>query len=125
MNPDFYLFFNKKRQWASVHLWDVHQNTFANWDSGRWGYWEATWSNPRSGLFGEFHFLKGRLRIDTISHELDHLRQEWIWANRLSWTGGSEEALIEMKDKLLGSFLRELAKVEPKTKVWFLSLENL
>lgn len=125
MNPDFTLYFNKKRQWATVHLWSVHQNTFANWDFGRWGTFEAKWENPKSGLFGELHFLKSRLRVDTISHELDHLRAEWVWANRKAWTGRDEERFIEMGDELLGRFLRNLAKIEPKTKVWLTSLENL
>lgn len=69
--------------------------------------------------------MKSRLRVDTIAHELDHLRAEWIWSNRLAWTGKNEERFVEMGDELLGRFLRELAKIEPKTKQWLISLGNL
>lgn len=125
MNPSFLLYFNKRRQWATVHLWDVHPSTFAKWRFGRWGYFEAKWENPKSGFFGELHFVKSRLRVDTVVHELDHLRAEWIWANRLAWTGGKEESLVEMGDELLGRFLRELSKIEPKARRWFTPLGSL
>lgn len=63
--------------------------------------------------------------MDTISHELDHVRQEWLWANRSAWTGKNEEAIVEVKDRLLWRFLRELSKIEPKTRVWMKTLSEL
>lgn len=123
--PVFHLHFNRKRQWVAVYLWDVHPNTFERWDAGRWGYWLAEWTNCRSGHFGSLHFIRSRLRIDTISHEIDHWRQEWLWANRNAWTGRNEESCIEIKDRLLWRFLKELAKVEPKTRSWCKTLSEL
>lgn len=121
----FSFYFDKgKLLWIDVYLYDVHPNTFASWRAGRWAYWQP--EDPcRSGLFGSLHFIRSRLRLDTISHELDHVRQEWLWANRSAWTGKNEEAIVEVKDRLLWRFLRELAKIEPKTRVWMKTLSEL
>ena len=125
VNPDFKVYFNKKRQWAEVFLWSVHPNTFQNWQSGRWGYWIAEYTNPLWGKFGSLHFVKSRLRTDTISHEIDHMRAEWVWINRNAWTGKNEEKLIEFKDDVYWRFLRELCKVEPRARVWMKTLSEL
>lgn len=123
--PTFCLYFNKRRQWVSVYLWDVHPSTFASWKAGRWGYWIAEWESPKCGHFGSLHFVRNRLRIDTIVHELTHMRQEWLRANLDAWTGRNEERIVEMGDRLLWGFLRELAKVEPKSRVWRKTLSEL
>lgn len=111
MKHDFIFYFYRKKQWCRVYLWDVHPNTFANWNSGRWGYFEQFWEHPKRGLFGELHFVKSRLRIDTIVHELDHLRTEWMWANGITITRKNEERMATLLDELVRNFLRELKKV--------------
>jgi hypothetical protein len=121
----FTFYFDKANSlWIDVYLYDVHPNTFASWKAGRWAYWEAE-SFCRSGLFGSLHFIRDRLRVDTISHELDHVRQEWLWGNRGAWTGRNEESTIEIKDRLFWRFLRALSKVEPKAKVWMKTLSQI
>lgn len=125
LRPDFIFSFNKKRQWTKVFLWDVHPNTFERWDAGRWGYFQAEYFHPSVGLFGELHFVKSRLRIDTIYHELDHMRTEWIYANRLAWSTYTEEKFIKFMDQCMWSFLRELSKIEPKAKVWMKSIGDI
>lgn len=123
--PDFVFEFNRHRQWCKVFLWDVHPNTFANWKAGRWGYFQASYNHPAVGLFGEFHFVEKRLRIDTIKHEMDHMVHEWVWANRLGWSKHTEEKFICLSDIAFWSFLRCLSKIKPETKVWMKTLSEL
>lgn len=125
LRPDFVFLFNKRRQWCKVYLWDVHPNTFNNWQGGRWGYFEKKYYHPAVGHFGDFHFVKDRLRIDTIYHELDHMRTEWIYANRLGWSTYTEEKFIAFMDAAAWSFLRELSKIQPEVRVWMYSLASL
>lgn len=121
----FRIYFSGNWQWVDVYLWDVHPTTFVRWDGGRWGYFEKKWEHPRKGLFGEMHFVRDRLRIDTISHEIDHLRLEWIWANRTAFTSRNEERLIAFKDIILWRFLKKLSKLEPDTADWCKTLSEL
>lgn len=125
MEPNFRIRFNKNKQWAEVYLWDVHPATFYSWDAGRWGYWLPTWTSPVRDKFGELHFVRGRLRVDTIYHELEHMRQEWIWANRLAWSGKTEEPFIEMLDSLAWQFLRRLRRIEPRVSRWMKTIDEL
>lgn len=99
-------------QWVDVYVHDVHPTTFANWKAGYWGYFQATWQNPKRGLFGSLHFVKPRLRMDTIVHELDHVRTEWMLANGTTITRGTEERMASFLDELVRNFLRELKKAE-------------
>lgn len=125
MEDSFVFLFNKKRQSCRVFLWDVHPTTFQRWKSGRWGYFIPNYNHPSVGFFGEMHFVKSILRIDTIYHELDHMREEWIWANRLGRSTYTEERFIKFMDECIWSFLRGLQKVEPGTHVWMKSLWRL
>lgn len=123
--PAFLLYFNRRRQFAKVYLWDAHPVTFYNWNETRWGYFLPTWKFIRSGEFGELHFVTSRLRVDTIYHELDHLRREWIWCARNEWTGRQEESLVCFMDKLYYEFIRQLSKIHPKSKKWIKTLYEL
>ena len=111
-SPTFKIFFNKKRQWIDIYLWDVHPNTFANWKAGRWGYFIAKWENPKLGIFGEIHLVKSRVREDVVVHELFHALTEWMWANRISMQSSNEERLVSFLDKLVGDFYREYRKIK-------------
>ena len=111
MNESFVFYFRRRRQSIKVFLWDVHPNTFANWKAGRWGYFLATWKSPRLGTFGELHFVKSRLRIDTVVHELQHVIIEWMWANRTAITGKNEEYLCTFMDELVRNFIKNLRMV--------------
>lgn len=113
MEHDFVFYFNKKKQWVRVFLWDVHPTTFKSWGGGRWGYFQATYDSPKSGEFGELHFVKSRLRFDVVYHELRHLCTEWMWANGETITRKNEERIISFEDKIANSFRRTLKKAEP------------
>ena len=110
-NPDFQIYFNKKRQWANVYLWDVHPSTFEGWGGGRWGYFIAKWENSKQGLFGEIHFVKSRVRHDSVVHELFHLLVEWMWSNGFTITRKNEEAMATFMDELTRKFWREFDKI--------------
>lgn len=113
MDADFRVFFRKKSQYFDVYLWDVHPTTFSNWKAGRWGYFVATWEHPKREKFGEIHLVHSKsrtIRIDTVSHELDHLRQEWLWANRVAVGGRNEEWFCRFGDELTRKFWREYDK---------------
>ncbi len=115
---DFTFYFGKKKcQWVDVWLWDVHPNTFARWKAGRWGYFEPTYENPRKGLFGQLHFVKGTIRFDTVHHEINHMWIEWFWAGGETVTRKNEERLNEILDKMSWSFRRALHKAEPRIKL--------
>lgn len=110
-NPDFKIFFNKNRQWINVYLENVHPKTFANRGGGHWGFFQATWENPRYGLFGELHFVKSRIREDVVSHELLHVLIEWMWSNGFTITRQNEERMCEFMDELVRKFYREYNKI--------------
>lgn len=111
--PDFKIYFNKKRQWIDVYLWDVHPNTFANWKGGRWGFFLAEWGNPKQGYFGSVHLVKSRIRPSLVVHELEHVRVEWMWSNGITITRQNEERMTEFLDKLVDGFYREHNKINP------------
>ncbi len=108
---EFTIFWNKKKQWITVHLWDVNPGTFSNWGGGRWGYFEPKWDNPKNGFFGEVHLVKSRIREDLVVHELDHVRTEWMWAKGTTITRSNEERMTEFLDKLVGQFYKEYKKL--------------
>src|SRR3972149_6893889 len=114
MDYDFKFDFNKRKQYCEVYLWDVHPTTVARWQAGRWGYFLPTWENANKDKFGELHFVKGRLRFDTIVHELEHLRVEWIWSHGETITRKNEEKYTSFLDELTRRFIRELRKAEPR-----------
>lgn len=109
---EFTIYFNKKKQWIVVYLWDVHPNTFANWKSGRWGYFIAKWENPKIGFFGEVHLVKSRIREDLIVHEMFHVLCEVIWSRRDAITGRNEERYTSLLDELVRKFYREYRKIK-------------
>jgi hypothetical protein len=117
MDYDFKFFFNRKKQFCEVYLWNVHPNTFSNWGGGRWGYFMPTWENPRLGKFGELHFVRNRLRFDTVSHEIFHLHTEWVWSGGEVVTRKNEEKYATIFDEITRRFIRELRKVEPRIKL--------
>ena len=107
----FRVTFNRRQQWVSVHLWDVHPNTFASWDAGRWAYYQAEQERGRCGKFGEIHFVKSRVRPDVVSHELIHLLCDIMRSRGMSWTDRSEERIATMYDELVRSFWKSYGKV--------------
>lgn len=112
MNPSFRFYFNKRKQWIDVFLWDVHPTTFSNWKMGRWGCFNENWENPKQGFFGELHFVESRMREDLVNHELLHAWIEWIWANRTAVTNRNEETLVALFDEMTRNFYREYRKLK-------------
>jgi hypothetical protein len=117
MDYDFWFSFNRYRQFVEVYLWDVHPTTFDNWGGGRWGYWHPVRENVRRGKFGELHFVKSRLRFDTVVHEIDHLRTDWMWCRGETITRKNEERMATILDEIVRRFVRELRKKEPGIKL--------
>lgn len=114
---NFKVFFNKKRQWLDVTLWEVHPTTFARWKNGRWAYFQTTWENPKSGQFGELHFVYSRIRFDTVSHEVFHVVAEYLYANRDNITTRNEEKYATLTDELNRKIVREIRKINPKIRL--------
>jgi hypothetical protein len=112
---EFTVFFNRKKQWFKVFLWDVNPGTFANWGGGRWAYWEAKWENPKQGFFGEFHAVKSRVnREDLVAHELLHVLFEWIRAREIKVSTRNEERLVTLFDEITRNFYRAYRKSDGK-----------
>ncbi len=109
---EFTIYFNGKKQFITVHLWEVNPGTFANWGGGRWGYFEEKWENPKIGFFGEVHLVKSRIRPDLVVHEMFHVLVEWMWANGITITRKNEEKMDEFLDQLVGKFYREYDKTK-------------
>lgn len=114
LTPSFRVYFNRKRQYINVYLYDVHPTTFANWKFGRWGMFDPKWTNPKDGYFGDIHLVESRVRDDLIVHELAHAWIEWIWANRTAVTSRNEETMVAMLDELVRKFGREYRKYMEK-----------
>ena len=112
---EFRVYFNRRKQFITVHLWDVNPGTFANWGGGRWGYFDAKWENPKHGFFGEFHAVKSRInREDLVAHELLHVLFEWIRARKITPSLRNEERLVILYDELVRNFYRGYKKLETK-----------
>ena len=111
-SENFKFYFNKRKQWSIVYLHDVHPTTFASWKSGYWAYFQASYDNPRSGMFGELHFVKSRLRYDVVNHELFHLLTEWVWSGGDTITRRNEEKYASFFDEITRRFIRELRKFD-------------
>lgn len=111
----FRVYFFKKKQWVDVYLHDVHPNTFYRKGGGRWGYFIPNRKSSRSGLFGEIHLVKERIRPDLILHELDHLRLEWLFANRVGLGTRNEEWFCKFGDEIMRNFYREYYKYKQQT----------
>ena len=107
MLPSFRVYFRNKQQFYDVYLHDTSPNTFHRRGGGRWGYFLATWENSKDGLFGEVHLVKSRVRVDSVSHELDHLRMEWIFSNRVGLGTRNEEWFCKFGDELIRNFYKE------------------
>ncbi len=107
---EFLIFFNKKKQWIVVKIWDVHPITFNNWGGGRWGYFEAKYEFPRKGLFGELHLVKRGIREDTVVHEMFHVLCAWLFAKNGVLSTRNEERMAEFLDELVGKFYKEYRK---------------
>lgn len=110
MEANFRVYFRKKRQFFDVYLHDTTPETFNRKGGGRWGYYVSRWNNPKSGLFGEVHIVKSRVRVDVASHELDHLRMDWIFSNRVVLSTYNEERFCKFGDELIRNFYREYNK---------------
>ena len=112
---NFTIYFNKKKQWITVTVWDVHPATFKSWGGGRWAYFNPLWNEtegctPRKGLFGELHLVKSGIREDTMAHELLHVVLGWCFANWIIPTPKNEERLCEFIDELTRKFWRGFRK---------------
>jgi hypothetical protein len=111
-DPRFFrVYFRRHKQWFDVSIWDVHPNTFASWDAGRWEYWLGNPDrNCRVGLFGEAHFVASRVRADVVDHTLTHLWVDWMRAKDIYITPKNEEKLVLLHDELTRNFWREFRK---------------
>jgi len=114
MEYDFRFTFNRNKQFVEVSLWEVHPTTFSRWGGGAWGYFQACYTNPRQGRFGELHFVKDRLRYDVVNHELLHVLTEWMWAGGETITRKNEERYATFFDEITRKFIRELRRTNPR-----------
>ncbi len=113
---EFTIYFNKRRQWITVHLWDVHPTTFAKWKGGYWGYYESKYENPRDGKLGEIHLVKSRIREDLVVHEFFHALCDWSNARGLPMNPRHEERLACILDEMVGKFYRGLKALDKNKK---------
>jgi len=115
-SKSFSIYFFSNKQWIDVYLHDVHPSTFDKRGGGRWGYFVSCWENSKYGLFGEIHLVSSRVRHDVVIHELDHLRLEWLFANRVGLGTRNEEWFCRFGDELTRKFWREYEKHVGKGK---------
>ena len=109
--PTFRIYFNRKKQWLNVYLWEVHPTTFQNWGGGRWGYFVPTYTSTRVGEFGEVHFVRSRIREDLIVHEMFHVLCAWLFCRGVDLSTKNEERMAEFLDELVRKFYREYKKI--------------
>lgn len=107
----FKVFFNRRKQFFTVHLDDVSPATFHRQGGGRWGWFQETWSSPYHGEFGTIHIVKSRVRQDVVAHELLHLWLAWLKSRDIAVTRRNEEKLVLLYDELTRHFWNEYRKV--------------
>jgi hypothetical protein len=108
---EFRLYFNRRRQWVDVFLWDVHPNTFERWQAGRWAYYQAHAERGKCGKFGELHFVRSRVRHDTLAHELIHLLGDYLRDRDATINVYNEERIAMLFDGWTRQFWREYGKL--------------
>jgi hypothetical protein len=106
---DFQIKFGKR--WVDVFLWDVHPNTFAGWGGGKWAYYQAHAERGKCGKFGELHFVRSRVRADTLAHELVHLLGDYLRDRDATINVYNEERIATLFDSWVRSFWREYGKI--------------
>ena len=115
----FRVYFNHRKEWFDVFLYDVDPKTFQRKDGGRWAYFvradgeNEIVSRNRFGKFGEIHAIDThtrQLRLDTVSHELFHLLAEWMRIKNVYITLKNEETLASRLDELTRNFWSEYHK---------------
>jgi len=116
MEQSFTVYFRKRSQWFNVYLHETSHETFKRKGGGRWGYFIPRWENSKSGWFGDIHLVSSRVRVDSVSHELDHLRCEWLFANRIGLGTRNEEWFCKFGDELIRNFYREYDKFTIKKR---------
>jgi len=96
------------------YFYDVHPNTFAAWDAGRWAYYLGEEGRLKSkGLFGSLHILTSRgARPDTVAHELIHLLGDYLRHREATINVYNEERIAEMFDGWTRKVWREWQKRE-------------
>ena len=104
MQPDFQVYFHRKQQWLDVYIEDVTPETFARHDGGRWAYFSYTRPHTRTGLFGDLHFVKSRLRQDVVAHELLHVLLQLIESRNGALNERTEEHWCLQYDSLTRAF---------------------
>jgi hypothetical protein len=109
---EFLVYFNKRKQWIKIVIWDVHPNTFQNWGGGRWAYFDPKWVNPKLDLFGELHMVKSGIREDTVAHEMVHVVWERFVANGLEFSRRNEEKFATYVDELVRKFYKGYGKLK-------------
>lgn len=112
MKPDFKVYFNKRKRWIDVYVEDVSQKTFNANGGGRWGYFLSTWNKRTDGSFGEIHFVKSALRLDTVVHEVFHAVIECAWMNGEVVTRKNEEAYACLQHELFGKIEKGLKRMK-------------
>jgi hypothetical protein len=108
----FRFYFNRRRQWCDVSIHDVSVDTFVRHNGTRWGYYQAESDRQnRRGKFGEIHIVLGRVTVDLVAHEIDHMRWDWIFSNGITPSPRNEERLVTLLDEMTRNFWREYGKV--------------
>lgn len=111
MKHDFKIYFRNKKQWIEVYLEDVSPKTFKKHGGGRWGYFLPTWEHEKDGIFGEIHFVKSSIRLDTVAHEVFHAVNEWAWSNGEVVTRKNEEFYAKLDDEIFRKIELKLKKL--------------
>jgi len=112
----FRVYFRKRKQFFDVYLHFIHPNTFQRKGGGLWGYYQPYKERGRFGLFGQIHLVRSRVRVDVVAHELDHLRCDWIFTNKIKLSTRNEEWFCKFGDELTRKFWREYDKHQKRIK---------
>lgn len=111
--PAFKLFWNRRKQWVAVYLWDVHPDTFESWDAGRWAYYLAnSYRCKTTGLFGDLHFVASRVRADVVAHELIHLLCDYLRNKDTAINVYNEERIAGLFDSWTRQFWKAYKKIK-------------
>lgn len=110
----FRFWFNRRRNFVTVHFDASTPKTLDRKGYGLWGYYLKEENRSRWGKFGELHFITrtGKLRDDVISHELFHLLADYLRYRSLELNEQNEERIVLIHDELTRSFWREYKKLQ-------------
>ena len=111
MQITFDLFFNSRRQWVRVTIWEVARDFYAKFGDCIGIYWGNEDRKPKVGEFGQIHLLQSKLDDELASHELLHFLIDLVRTRNGQITPRNEEKIVSEYGQMVKQFWKKYNKI--------------